>query len=63
MNIIVQICPRKDSDNTYPPYVNFEIRNDGVTMTLGDNDRSLTFDTDEISKLCDLIQRYSNNGS
>lgn len=50
----VLIKPERDSANTYPETIEFEIDEEGVKMNL--NERSLTFSLKDIKKLIRLAE-------
>ena len=49
VDIAITVVPDRDTSNTYPDGVEFEINGNMITLDLGD--RQLTFDGEDIAKV------------
>jgi len=54
MYTTIVITPERDSDNSYPEAIHFEIASDSVKMTV--NERNLTFSLKDFKKIVKVAE-------
>lgn len=60
----IKIWPESDSDNSNPPAVTFQIKQDTITLDIWGNNydtRSITFNTADLIKVLRLIEFVSKD--